>query len=174
MSESGGRRRTWWPLIMAVVVGLVASLLLYELLDEDASAAACVPLEISVSTEKDELLTEIAADYNAAAEESGGPCAVVSVHGLTSGTAMEALDGGWGAAKTGVPEPQVWMPSTSLWLARMAARGSADVAASQENPSVAASPLVIAMPEEMAAQVRTRTPDPGWADILSLATAPGG
>jgi Ca-activated chloride channel family protein len=174
VSESGRRGRNWWPLIMAVVVGLVASLLLYELLDEDGSAAPCVPLEISVSTEKDELLADLAADYNAAAEDSDGPCALVTVHGLTSGASMEALIGGWGAAKTGVPEPQVWMPSTSLWLARMAARGSSDVVVTQENPSVAASPLVIAMPEEMAAQVRTRTPDPGWADILSLATAPGG
>ncbi|UVS79139.1 substrate-binding and VWA domain-containing protein [Actinokineospora sp. UTMC 2448] len=173
MAQSDQRGR--WPLIIAVVVGLAASGGLYAYLDAaDRPPADCVPLEISSSSEKDKLLAQMAADYNAADREFGGKCAKVTVHGLTSGAAMEALIGGWASAKTGTPEPQVWMPSTSLWLSRMGARNSTGLVVRLDNPSVAASPLVIAMPEEMAEQVRTRTPDPGWADILRLATAPDG
>lgn len=173
MAQSGQRGR--WPLVIAVVVGLAASAGLYAFLDSTGKAdGACVPVEISSSTEKDELLARMAADYNAEEREFDGRCATVTVHGLTSGAAMEALIDGWGSAKTGNPEPQVWMPSTSLWLSRMAARGKSDIVARMDNPSVVASPLVIAMPREMADHVRSRTPDPGWADILRLSTAPGG
>ncbi|GAA4447490.1 substrate-binding and VWA domain-containing protein [Actinokineospora soli] len=168
-------RRGWWPLVIAVVVGLGASAGLYAVLDSDDRAPGeCIAVEVSASTEKDKLLAAMAEDYNRADREFGGRCAEVRVHGLTSGAGMEALLGGWAGAKTGLPEPQVWMPSTSLWLSRMSARDGADRVVRLDNPSVAASPLVIAMPREMADHMRSRTAEPGWADILALANAPDG
>ena len=173
MAQSDQRGR--WPLVISIVVGLAASVGLYAVLDSsDRPPGECVAVEISASTEKDKLLAQMAADYNAADREFDGRCAKVSVHGLTSGAGMEALMGGWAGAKTGAPEPQVWLPSTSLWLSRMSARDGANRVVRLDNPSVAASPLVIAMPQEMADHIRSRTPEPGWADILALSTAPGG
>ncbi|SDI74097.1 Ca-activated chloride channel family protein [Actinokineospora alba] len=175
---SNPRTRVNTPLIIAVVAGLLAIGGIYLLTGDDKPAAArkdCVPLEMSTSTEKDELIGRMAERYNAAGREfGGGKCARVTVHGLTSGTAMAALRTGWAGAETGLPEPQVWSPSTSLWLSRIPATRRLEVVATGTHRSIMSSPLVVAMPEEMAAVFLAKHPDPGWDDLLALATAPGG
>lgn len=166
------------PLVIAVVTGLLAIGGIFLLTDGDKPAPArtdCVTLEMSTSTEKDELIGRMAERYNAAGREfDGGKCARVSVHGLTSGTAMSALSTGWAGAETGRPEPQVWSPSTSLWLSRIPKERQPAVVTSLTNRTIMSSPLVLAMPEEMAAVFLAKHPDPGWDDLLALATAPGG
>jgi len=169
-----GRR----PLVIAVAVGLLAIIGIYVFTARDGAAANrtdCVSLELSSSTEKDDILAAAADTYNRSGREfAGDKCAKVSVHGLTSGAGMEALSKGWTAADTGQPQPQVWAPSTSLWLSRLEARGQSAVAVSSIHPSIMSSPLVVAMPEMMAKVFLEKNPNPGWADILKLATAPGG
>jgi Ca-activated chloride channel family protein len=164
-------------LIIAVAVGLlIIGGIAWSPWDKASptSRTDCVSLELSSSTEKDELLGKMAEDYNKLGREFDGRCAKVTVHGLTSGKAMDALSTNWATAKTGVPEPQAWLPSTSLWMNRIEARNRSSVAVSTTNPSVTSSPLVVAMPTEMADVFLAKHPDPGWDDILALATAPGG
>ncbi|SDC17750.1 VWA domain-containing protein [Actinokineospora iranica] len=180
MVDPAPARRGANPLVVSLIVGLVASVVVYFALDdaEDSAPKAvgeCVAVELSSSTEKDKLLAEMAERYNGTGRLIlGNRCAKVSVHGLTSGLAMDSLATTWDADTTKAPVPQVWVPSTSLWVGRLAARTKSPVVRSQTNPSLMSSPVVVAMPSMMADALRAKNPAPGWADLLTLATAPDG
>lgn len=174
------------PLAIAVIVGLVAVLITYLVLnrDSDASRAAeragCEPIRISSSTEKADLLIDLAKKYNAADSLYGGTrCASVTVDRLTSGAAMDSLVTGWNEERDGAPAPQVWTPSSSLWL--QLARHRETVSgrpvmppAGTPAPSMAQSPLVISMPQPMAEAFGWPDREFGWSDVLELASDPQG
>ncbi|HTJ35360.1 MAG TPA: extracellular solute-binding protein [Dactylosporangium sp.] len=141
----------------------------------------CVQIEVSSSTEKADLLAELAARYNTAGRTFDGRCAGVSVHKKTSGAAMEALAAGWDPARDGGPVPQVWAPSSSLWLGLLRERGvdgaaplAEDADEAGEVPSIAQSPLTIGMPQPMAEALGWPERRLGWADVLALAGDPRG
>jgi Ca-activated chloride channel family protein len=160
-------------LIAAAAVVLVAVLIAARLVFGPSSnaSAPCVGLEVSVSTEKDELLGKLATTYNAAGRTFGdGACATVSASGLTSGVAMRALAAGWPAdLADGRPVPQVWLPTSSMWVDLLRHGGGGKAVAPDPMPSITTSALVIAMPERMVDAMRSRGDVVGWSDILSLA-----
>ncbi|WP_229400133.1 vWA domain-containing protein [Micromonospora okii] len=163
--------RPWLPYTAAVVAGLAVIAAAYVIVRPGADRSGCVPLEVSSSTEKDVLLGQLAARYNAADRRFGGRCAQVSVHGLNSGEAMEALaSGSWAGLQPTTPAPQVWLPTSSLWTGRLRLLDE-QVGRPAQTPgpyrSIANSPLVIAMPKDKAELVRGRGPL-GWAEILGL------
>jgi Ca-activated chloride channel family protein len=172
------------PLIIAVVIGLVAVVVTYLVLrpDEGRSGAGerpgCEPIEVSSSTEKADLMIDLARRYNASDQTYGGKrCASVSVHRLTSGAAMDALVSGWKEQRDGGPAPQVWTPTSSLWLqlARHREGGSRVLPdGTGKMPSIAQSPLVISMPRPMAEAFGWPQREFGWSDVLALASDPEG
>ncbi|MEV0806741.1 extracellular solute-binding protein [Micromonospora sp. NPDC050200] len=164
--------RPWLPYAAAVVAGLavIAAAYLFVRPAPDANRADCVALEVNSSTEKSELVGRLAERYNAADRRFGGRCAKVSVHGLNSGEAMEALAGDWARTRSQLPAPQVWLPTSSLWTGQLRILDKAAGRAPQtpdRYPSIANSPLVIAMPRDKGEVVQQRGPL-GWADVLGL------
>ncbi|WP_157547918.1 extracellular solute-binding protein [Micromonospora sp. ATCC 39149] len=165
--------RTWLPYPVAVVAGLAVIAAAYVIVRPapGADRSGCVALEVNSSTEKAALVGQLAARYNAADRRFGGRCAEVTVHGLNSGKAMEALAAGnWSGRQPTVPAPQVWLPTSSLWTGRLRLLDEQAGRAAQtpdRYPSIANSPLVIAMPLEKGELVRQRG-RLGWADILGL------
>lgn len=159
-------------MIVAVVIGVLCSVAVLVVSGtvtplDSRPTGDCVPLVVNSSTEKDDLLRDLAGRYNAAGREVDGRCGNVSVYGLTSGTAMEALAGEWNKQEGG-PYPQVWTPTSSLWVGQLAQRGRGDLVVG-EPESITNSVLTIAMPRQMADVVRERFPDPGWQSVLDLA-----
>ena len=139
--------------------------------DTAAGRTGCVPLEVNSSTEKGDLLLDLAYRYNRAGRTFDGRCAAVSVHKTTSGKATDAVTAGWNARRHGVPVPQVWTPSSSLWLGLVEERtGGRTVLAPEGAPSLATSPLTIAMPRPMAEALGWPDKALGWADVLALAS----
>jgi Ca-activated chloride channel family protein len=141
------------------------------------SRAGCVQLEVNASLEKGDLIAELADRYHQANRTFDGMCAAVSVHKKTSGAAMEALAAGWDAARDGSPAPQVWTPTSSLWLDLLRRKGTAadkTVLTDGASPSVTQSPLVIAMPKPMAEALGWPKTQIGWADVLALSADPKG
>ncbi|MCX4471077.1 von Willebrand factor type A domain protein [Micromonospora sp. MW-13] len=165
--------RPWLPYTVAVVAGLAVIAAAYLLVrpTPGADRSSCVALEVNSSTEKDLLLGQLAARYNDSDRRFGGRCAQVSVHGLNSGKAMEALAGGWAGRQPAIPAPQVWLPTSSLWTGRLRVldekAGRPARITEPRYPSIANSPLVIAMPREKGELVQQRGPL-GWEDILGL------
>ncbi|MER7131137.1 substrate-binding and VWA domain-containing protein [Streptosporangium saharense] len=184
MQQPQRRRRNVAPFVIAILVAgsLIVGLRLFIGSRDDggggggkpannAGTAACegkgVRLTVAASLEKAELLRKMAADYSG--RKVGGQCAEVAVT-RSSGALIQALTRGWDEGRDG-PRPDVWSPASSSWLALLRQRAAAsDTAApiSGDNPSVAKTPLVIAMPKPMAEALGWPGKKLGWSDLLEL------
>jgi Ca-activated chloride channel family protein len=166
---------------------VVAALLVGALLgaacsgSEEGSGAStrrseCIPVDVTVSSEKIQLLGELAESFNASGATVEGTCVDVQVTKMSSGAAATALAEGWDVATDG-PRPTIWSPAASSWgqvlNARLAAEGRPPLVAEQAT-SFMLTPLVIAMPEPMAEALGWPDQPVGWADILRLANSPTG
>ncbi|WDZ83605.1 vWA domain-containing protein [Micromonospora cathayae] len=179
VAPSSGNRQ-WLPYTAAVTAGLVViagAFLLVRGQDQDPGrprADCTVTLEVNSSTEKAALVAGLAERYNSADRTlDGGGCARVHVTALTSGKATEVLAAGW--TGTGLPRPQVWLPTSSLWTGQLRLLDQAAGRPPQtpdRYPSIANSPLVIAMPKPKADLIRQRGAL-GWGEILGLSGREG-
>ncbi|HEX2272579.1 MAG TPA: substrate-binding domain-containing protein [Acidimicrobiales bacterium] len=153
----------------------------------DRVPEGCTAVDMAVSPEKVELLTELARQFNGSEEaESGDVCAFVRVHRKSSGTAMQLLAQGWPEDPANGPRPIVWSPASSAWGAvlnqRLAEAGQPAMAAvatgTAADPNAAKpfmlTPLVIAMPRPMAEALGWPSTPIGYGDILKLAQDPAG
>jgi Ca-activated chloride channel family protein len=133
-------------------------------------------LVIASSADKANMMIRSAADFSEHGRDAHGRCVHVTVLPKASGAALTALAQGWVAER---PRPDVWSPSGSLWLPlledRLATAQSASLIPDAASaPSIASSPLVVAMPRPMAeAMGWPRTPI-GWSDLLKLGAAQTG
>ncbi|GAA4570453.1 substrate-binding and VWA domain-containing protein [Planotetraspora kaengkrachanensis] len=133
-----------------------------------------VTLNVVASSEKAAVLSTIADAYNA--REAGGRCAEVVVTSKASGDAMQALARGWDTRRDGL-KPDVWTPASAGWVSLLQQRVAGTDRPSPvpaDNPTIATSPLVIAMPEPMADALGWPSKKIGWTQILDLANDPKG
>jgi Ca-activated chloride channel family protein len=188
--RSGGRRAL--PLIIAVVVGLVLIFVVRAVVtgggdsggsggsgdraDGSGGRTGCTALRVTASSEKAALLTTIASDYNGANRTVDGTCVDVQVTSKASGGALAALARGWNEQVDG-PRPDVWTPASRSWSVllqqRTAAQDKGDLVP-DDTPSIAQTPLVIAMPKPMAEALGWPDKPLGWADVLALSRDPKG
>ena len=174
------------PLAVAAVVGLIAVLAVRAGSDggNDGPApsagrddSACQVVQLTASSEKAALLRAIAEDYARADRPVAGGCARVRVTSKASGGATEALARGWDERVDG-PRPDVWSPAATSWTGllrqRTTARDVPDLVGEAEPPSIARTPLVIAMPKPMAQALGWPAKPLGWGDVLALAKDPRG
>lgn len=172
-----GSRRA--PLVVAGVVGvlLVAAVRSFTGGDDASKPSAqgpdgkdgCTVVHLAASSEKAALLKQLAADWDGKVD---GGCARVEVSSKASGGAADALARGWDEAVDG-PRPDVWSPAASTWTQLLRQKTTAadkpDLIGADALPSVASSPLVIAMPKPMATALGWPGKALGWSDVLRLA-----
>lgn len=143
----------------------------------DPRRVDCTTVDVAVSPEKIDLLSDLADTFNDSDRASvDGKCVFIDVRSKSSGVAMSALATGWDESVDG-PRPVIWSPAASSWgtilNSQLTARGEAAMA--PENPSsFMLTPLVIAMPEPMAKAMGYPDKPIGWAQILELAKSPDG
>ncbi|MCW2600667.1 MAG: von Willebrand factor type [Frankiales bacterium] len=183
---AGGTRRA--PLIVAAVVGLglvVGVRLLTGGGGSGTSAGGppahppgqtgCTVVHLTASSEKAALLKQIAQDWNGT--EVDGTCAQVEVTSKASGGATDALARGWNEATDG-PRPDVWSPAARSWTGLLRQKTTVadkpDLIGPTTPPSIANTPLVIAMPMPMASALGWPNKALGWGDVLRLAQNPKG
>ena len=137
----------------------------------------CAVVTVAASSEKAGLLGEIAQDYNDAGRDVGDGCAYVEVFSKASGGAATALAEGWDTDLDG-PLPVVWSPAASSWVKileqRRAAADLPTLVPDGPWPSVAQTPLVVAMPRPMAEALGWPDAQIGWSDLTALAKDPQG
>jgi Ca-activated chloride channel homolog len=133
-------------------------------------------ISVVASSEKAQLVKQLAAEYHRSSPKVGGRCVQVNVASKASGGAMSALARDWNEQADG-PRPDVWTPASSGWVGLLRQRRQAtdkpDLVPA-EIPNVAASPLVIAMPKPMAAALGWPGKQLGWSDLTALARDPSG
>jgi len=140
--RAGGRDRR--PLAISIVFALL--LVGSVALAQRVGQASCGSILVASSNEKSSLLTALAAEYSSS-HPTGPQCGpVVRVERIASGDAENRLDAGW----TGATRPDVWAPQASTWVyllrARLASAARPQLIPDTPLPSLANSPLVVAMP----------------------------
>jgi Ca-activated chloride channel family protein len=168
-------------LAVALVVGLLAtgcSSGKKSASSGDDDPGDCTVIDVAVSSEKIDLMTQLAKDFNASDEAklSGGTCAYVRPYSKASGGVSEALVAGWDADADGA-EPVIWSPAAKSWGAiteqRLKVAGK-DSLTDSSAPSFMLTPLTIAMPKPMADALGYPAKPIGWSDIAALANDPAG
>jgi Ca-activated chloride channel family protein len=137
---------------------------------KDCSGGA-ITLTLVASSEKAQLVKQLAGDYMAGGHRVGGRCIKVAVGSKSSGEAMAALARGWRESADG-PRPDIWSPASSAWVRllqqRIVGTNRAGLKLVSENPpSMVATPLVVAMPRPMAEALGWPSKQLGWADLWS-------
>ncbi len=176
------------PLVTAVVVGVVAVVAVRLIVGGSGGSAGgdptdpardtgdCVALTVAASSEKAALLGAIAKRYEKTSPEVDGTCVAVTVTSVASGGGEASLARGWDEEVDG-PRPDVWTPAASTWVRLLqqdlAARDSPDLVP-DETPSIASTPLVLALPRPMATALGWPGKALGWSDVLSLVEDPRG
>jgi Ca-activated chloride channel family protein len=173
-------------LALLVLVGLaVASC---SLPDDDApdaggddafgDAGDCEIVDAAVSSEKIELLRTLALAFNDSdeAELDDDACVFVRPYSKSSGGATRILADGWDDEEADGPRPEIWSPASSAWAAilnqRLDDQGLPPMAPPSEPFML--TPLVIAMPRQMADALGYPDEPIGFADILRLSQDPEG
>ena len=153
--------------------------------DDDSTAADfdlgdpgdCVVVDITVSSEKIELINALAKEYNEQGDTiSGGTCIFVRPQKRASGAAAQQLAAGWNEQTDG-PMPVIWSPASSAWGAITNQRlldADQEPIASEDATPFMLTPLVIAMPEPMAEALGHPEQPISFADIVALSQDPQG
>ncbi|MFT7599528.1 MAG: Ca-activated chloride channel family protein [Acidimicrobiales bacterium] len=141
----------------------------------DGDPGDCVVVDASVSSEKIQLMIELAEEFNRSDAEIDGECIFVRPQSKASGFGAQLLAGEWDEDIEG-PRPVIWSPASSAWGAVLNQRRSEQGAPSLvgDGAPFMVTPLVIAMPQPMAEALGWPDADIGWSDILALATDDNG
>jgi Ca-activated chloride channel family protein len=160
-----------------IVATAVATGVVHALAATPAAAADCITVDMEVSPEKVDLLTELAKRFKDSDLASvDDECITVRVTKKASGEAASLLTDDWPDPKANGPRPVVWSPAASAWgevvNQRRADRGKKLIAPAGKPFML--TPLVIAMPKPMAETLGYPDTPIGYADILRLANDPAG
>jgi Ca-activated chloride channel family protein len=172
------RRRRPTALLAAACLLLVLALgvgAFVVFVNQPAQSLACrdgnLPLQVVVSPDQAEVVTQAAAEYERRRPAVGDRCVDVQVRGTDSVEAAAALSTGWDEATQG-PRPDVWVPASSAWALQVALRqqaGGQPVLIPVEYPDkVATTPMVMAMPKPMAQALGWPRTNVSWRDLVGV------
>ena len=177
---------TWLALVLVACMTLTACSAARELVgDGDATPADggladpgdCIVVDMAVSSEKIDLLTDLAREFNGSDEaQVAGTCVFVRPASKASGAAMQLLADGWPDEQAEGPRPVIWSPASSAWgsILNQLRTDAGEPEMVGEGRPFMLTPLVIAMPEPMADALGYPETPVGWAEILELARSDEG
>ncbi|HEY2794735.1 MAG TPA: substrate-binding domain-containing protein, partial [Micromonosporaceae bacterium] len=127
-------------------------------------------LRIAAADEIAPAVTKVASQWNAAKTD----CVHVAVAAEQPSDVAAAVAGTKGAVVNGLGKPNgtatvpdAWVPDSSTWLQRLAI---ASPTLAIEGTSVASSPIVVAMPQPVAASLGPKLSSVNWSSLLGLMT----
>jgi Ca-activated chloride channel homolog len=123
-------------------------------------------ISFAYSPEKEVLALPLIKEFNKQGVKVGGRPVFVEAENVSSGDAETKI------AK-GQLKPTAWSPASSLWGRLLNYEADKDYIA-QDNPSLARTPLVIAMWEPLARALGWPKKQIGFGEVLRLATSSGG
>ncbi|MFD9732891.1 substrate-binding domain-containing protein [Umezawaea sp. NPDC059074] len=170
-----------WPV---AVVGLVALIVLGVLgwswlggvIERRAAAEAgdCAEgeasLRIASTPSAADAVRDVAKAWSATRPVVYDHCIRVEVQSIDSEVVLDGLTQGWDEAKLGT-RPHAWITDSMLWANRLGAQNRALIGAAPQ--SIAASPVLLAMPEEGATAMQAAAGF-RWTDLPDIMSSPGG
>jgi hypothetical protein len=179
--STGGRA----VFVVLVLVAAVGGFVVWR--STGGAGAGCsgeVQLTIAAAPEIMPAVQQTANTWAAGAHAPGGQCVKVNVAAISSADVASAIAANGGVTLTGLtstpvtpgptpaarpPVPDVWIPDSSTWLVRVRAAG-ADLVPPQAT-SIARSPVVLAMPEPVAATLGWPNSPITWSTLLQRMTS---
>jgi Ca-activated chloride channel family protein len=153
---------------VAVGVALVAAAGTVAVALRSAAGCAEPPVTLNVAASPDHypVVTNLAEEWNGGERTVGDRCAQIAVQAMPPSFAAATLSPAWDEERDGT-RPDVWMPDSSVWLMVAAGRpDAAELLPTETSPSLASSPVVLAMQQPMAEALGWPDRDIGWADLL--------
>ncbi|WP_433212510.1 substrate-binding domain-containing protein [Dactylosporangium sp. CS-047395] len=136
-----------------------------------AGCAGTVRLSIAASPEIAPVIKDVAARWTKTEPRINDECVSVDVVSVASSEVAAAIAGESGATVPGVGQadgktqvPQVWIPDSSIWIQRM--RAAREDLVTLASPSLARSPIVLAVPEPTAKQLGWVENKVTWKQVL--------
>jgi len=175
-AQRANRAKRW--VVGALMAGLVMPATIAAGAGVASAGGDCITVDIASSPEKLELLTDLAKRFAESDDaEVDGQCVRVKVSNVSSGAGASLLAADWPKPKVNGPRPVIWSPAASTWGAVLDQRRSDDGKApyvTTPGKSFMLTPLVIAMPQPMAAALGYPDTPIGFSDVLALAQDPAG
>jgi Ca-activated chloride channel family protein len=132
----------------------------------------CVVVDMAVSSEKITLLETLADEFNDGDAEVNGRCVFVRPRSVASGNAANLIVEGWPNPEVNGEAPVIWSPAASGWAGIVNERAGSELAPA--GTPFMLTPLVIAMPQQMAEALGWPDEPIGFADLRELANDPEG
>ncbi|MER7281692.1 substrate-binding domain-containing protein [Dactylosporangium sp. NPDC000244] len=136
-----------------------------------SGCAGTVRLSIAASPEIAPVIKDVAGRWVKTNPRVNDECVAVDVVSVASGEVAAAIAGESGATVPGVGQadgktqvPQVWIPDSSIWIQRM--RAAREDLVTLASPSLARSPIVLAVPEPTAKQLGWVENKVTWKQVL--------
>ncbi len=134
----------------------------------------CTHLVAAVSSEKMALFQELSTQFQSSPEAQAlAKCAkIVANTSVGSGESTELLKSGWNTSQTDKQQPVLWAPASSTWVQQVINSKNTDSIGPSQ--SIARSPVVMAMPEQMAQKLGWPTKQISMRDLHDLCLDPAG
>jgi len=170
----GPRRRVWPWLLFPVLLAGVGTGGFYGVrwvaantCSGDVTATVVAPARTA------EWLKSLASRWEETKPQVDGVCASVQIREQEAAVTAQALTQKWDPAASG-PAPDVWVPPSSAWARAAAATSDvADRLLPDRLPSLARTPVVIAMPKQLAETYGWPKTTLDWKDLLDLLAKDG-
>ena len=140
--------------------------------DQGGDPGDCIVVDMAVSSEKITLLETLADEFNDGDAEVGGRCVFVRPRSVSSGNAANLIVEGWPNPEVNGEAPVIWSPAASAWAGIVNERAGSELAPA--GTPFMLTPLVIAMPQQMAEALGWPDEPIGFADLRELANDPEG
>jgi Ca-activated chloride channel family protein len=170
-----------WPVVVIgvvalVVLGVLGWSYLGGVIERRAAAEAgdCAEgeaaLRIASTPSAADAVRDVAKAWSATRPVVYDHCIRVEVQSIDSEVVLEGLTQGWDEGELGA-RPHAWITDSTLWVNRLGAQDHALLGAAPQ--SIAASPVVLALPEEGATAVQASAGF-RWTDLPGVTSSPGG
>jgi Ca-activated chloride channel family protein len=162
-------RRVWFIAAAACALALVlggGTAGYLRISSSEGCAGPQVKLTVAASIDQFETMSRLAESFNAGGRTVSGRCAEVHIRPAAPHAVAAAIGPTWDEQRDG-PRPDVWAPDSSAWLLVAATRPDAQaVLPTGAPPSLATSPVVLAMQRPMAQAMGWPGRDIGLTDLL--------
>ncbi|TMQ90263.1 VWA domain-containing protein [Actinomadura soli] len=165
------------PMAGAVGLALLLGVGVYAFAESGSGCSGGDAMNLTVAAAPDiaPVVEKAAGRFNDSKQKAGGKCVVATVK-KAEPSSVSTLLSGQGVANPSNARPDVWIPDSSLWvsLAQSGAGeggGQGDAASTKPGTSVATSPIVVGLPQSLAAKLKQQgiTASPSWDNLLKAA-----
>ncbi|WP_131756320.1 substrate-binding domain-containing protein, partial [Actinomadura fibrosa] len=160
------------PMAGALGLALLLGVGVYAFAESGGGCTGDDALSLSVAVAPDiqPVVVKAAGRFNDGKHKVGGKCVRADVRKVEPASVATLLSG-QGVANDSNKRPDVWIPDSSLWtaLAQGGERGAKNIEPTKT--SIATSPIVVGLPQTLAAQLKKQgiTASPSWDNLLKAA-----